>query len=321
MVLMACLVFLATLLTLGGLYLFQFFSHPLAQAEGGANLPASWDGSSPVNFAWLVIQNESPHLVREAAILHLDPTARKAVLIKIDPEMQVDLARGFGRERIAASFALGELAKPSRAMELALSALSKAAALPLAGYFLTDERGLQELSENLGALPPSGVSWAGWSPTLLLKFPRIFTSLRRNVRTNVTFVELWRISRFLFGLSADHCLETEDLTAISELCADERIRADGEGILILNGTKVPGLASRAARWVENLGGKVLAVGNAPEQSFSYSMILTRGLDSYTASALARAFGISDLRGKGETLRWEKRGDIVLILGLDKVDSF
>lgn len=314
---LALLVVLATLATLLGLYLFQFFRHPLAQAEGGANLSFTWDATVPANFAWLVVSRDSPHLIKEAAVLHLAPQSGKAILLRVDPQTEIELPLGFGREKIAASFALGELSEPSCSVELAVKALAKTLALPLEGYFLIDEDGLFEVSEILGPT----ADWAGWELGVISKIPNLFLSLRKNLRTNLSLGEILKVSQFLFALREDQRLEVSDLEFTPDFCADEKIRLEGKGVLILNGTSEGGLALRAAKWVENLGGNILDIGNAPERNFSQSVILARDPTSYTALALARALGISDLRSKGETLRWEKRADIVLILGLDKVEVF
>jgi len=314
---LALLVVLATAVTLAAFYLFQFLAHPLAQAEGGANLSFTWDGKVPVNFAWLVISCDSPHLIKEAAVLHLDPYAKRAVLFKVNPQTEIEMPLGFGKEKIAASFALGELSKPPCAVELATKSLGKTLALPLCGYFLTDEAGHMEASEILGP----AADWAGWGLRVFPKIPALFFSSRENLRTNLSLGEVLRVARFLFSLREDQRFEVLGSEPVGEFCADEQVKLEGMGILILNGTSESGLASRAAKRIENLGGKVLDVGNTSEPNFSHSVILARDPTSYTASALARALEISDLRSKGGTLRWEKRADIVLILGLDKVDVF
>lgn len=296
---LAFLVVFSTLVTLAFLYLFKFIKQPFAQAGGGAPPLFSWSGRSPVNFAWLVVSSGSSGKLEEVAVLHLNPDKGRAVLIRLPPntipEGDSDVVSWLG-------------------------ALSRKLALPIRGYFLVDSSSLSEFDEVLD----EGTNWAGWGFRMFPRLPSLFPILRKRLTTNLSLVEVFRAVRVLLSLREDQKIEVnweEIKDATREFCSDERMKDEGAKILVLNGTYEVGLAARASRWIENLGGTVLDVGNAPRQDYERSVILALDFASYTVRSLASDFNISDLRDLGESIDWAKRADIVLILGLDKGDFF
>ena len=297
---LALLVVLSTLVTLASLYLFRLINQPFVQA-GSRMLPSSsWSGQSPANFAWFVVSSKASQKLEEAAVLHLDPSRKQALLIRMPPKAAIENGSG------EAADWLGEL--------------SKRLALPIQGYFLVDREGLSKLGEVLGA----DANWMAWRFQTLSRIPSLFPILRRHLVTNLSLGEILKVSRFVLSLRESQKIEVSSERvgeAMSSCCFDEKIKDEGAKILVLNGTFEAGLAARAARWVENLGGFVLDVGNAPQQNYERSVLLVSNPSSYTAQILAESFGISNLRGIGESLGWMRRADIVLILGLDKKDFF
>lgn len=291
---MALLVVIATGITFAAVYLYQFFSHPLARAEGGANLEFSWSGRRPVNFALLTNSSDSSEFTT-VSILHLDPEAGRAVLLPISTDVLSNIFR----------------------VDSAVTALAKELAIPIRGYFLVSESGSDRIIRTLG----SASDWRTWDWDLLFKTPALIGSLRGELRTNLSLDELWRLTRFILALRADQRITAGGYPEFVDLGADESVRFAGEGILVLNGTTLDGLASRAALWIKNLGGNIIDSANAPERNFSSSVILADDINSYTVQALAQTLGILDLRSKGGNLRWEKRANIVVIVGLDKAESF
>ena len=296
----AFLVVISTLATLVFLYLFKVAKQPFAEAGvGGSSF--SWSGRRPVNIALLVTPSKSHQELQEGAILHLDPYKGKAILIRLSPDVLPGAGLG------AASW---------------LGNLSKGLALPICGYFLIDNQGLLKLYEIWDA----GDDWTDWGLGVLPVVPRLIPIFNEHLVTNSSLGEIFRIVSFVLGLRFDQKTElnvegvlTADAVGVS--CFDEEIKDEGARILVLNGTTDGGLAAKAARWVENMGGTVLDVGNAPQQNYDKSLILASDVDSYTVRTLASSFDIPDLRNIEGVFDWAKRADVVLILGLDKSDFF
>lgn len=107
-----------------------------------------------------------------------------------------------------------------------------------------------------------------------------------------------------------------------DLVSDLRMEEEGTRVLVLNGTGSPRLAARCARWIENLGGYVVDTGNVETREKSIILVPKEG--SYTARRLGGALGIRVRKleaGKWKLERQFERADIVVVLGLDKADSF
>ena len=291
---LAVLVVIATMATLATLYVFRLLSRPFVRAEDGGHTPFSWSGTTPVSFAWLVGPADSPEQV---AILHLDPHEQRAVLIRVKPEELTGVSIS---ERVGS--------------------LAAAAALPIEGYFFLETEGLSELKETLGA----GATWSRWGFDIIPKLPACLSVFRSHLLTDLSVGDVSRVIRFLAVLREDRRVIvdlSETASSIEGLCFDEVLQDEGLRILVLNGTREAGLAAYAAQWVRNVGGFVLAVGNAPQQDHEKSMILATDVSSYTVGRLAASFAITDLRSIGADVEWAKRADVVRILGLDKVGFF
>ena len=291
---LAVLVVISTLATLAVLYVFRLLSRPFVRAEDGGRPPFSWSGTVPVNLAWLAGPADSPD---QAAVLHLDPHRQRAVLIGVKPE---ELTEAGISEQVRA--------------------LAAVTALPIEGYFFMGTGGLSELREILGP----DATWSRWGLSIIPKLPTCLPVFRRHLLTNLSVGDVYRVVRFLATLREDRRVVvdlSETASSIGGLCFDEVLQDEGLRILVLNGTRRAGLAARAAQWVGNMGGFVLAVGNAPQQDYEHSLILATDVSSYTVGRLASSFAVTDLRAIGEDVEWAKRADVVLILGLDKTSFF
>jgi hypothetical protein len=84
-------------------------------------------------------------------------------------------------------------------------------------------------------------------------------------------------------------------------------------LVVLNGTGESGLARRISRDLPSLGCVVVAIGDAPHDSFAHSLLVNRRLASGRTQRLAAA-----LRGIPVIQEWDPRcpEDAVLVLGRD-----
>lgn len=96
--------------------------------------------------------------------------------------------------------------------------------------------------------------------------------------------------------------------------ADENAR-----IIILNGTSVPGLASRTESELESYGYNVIKVDNAPTSDYVKNILIdnTNGAKPYTESYLEKRLGLTSRTTSREGLPGTEEADFVIILGTDE----
>jgi len=101
-----------------------------------------------------------------------------------------------------------------------------------------------------------------------------------------------------------------ELVFVESAVVDEELN-----IGVYNGTSVSGLATEASRWIENIGGDVVEVGNAPEKLEKTSIkVYVDVLDSPTIARLQRIFHVDAVTlEKSESLT---RFDVVVTVGDD-----
>lgn len=336
---LSLIVVFATIAVFATLALYQFFKTPLAQASGSLITSASWDGQSRFNLALVLLEDlaNPTSKVERFAILSLNPYGESLTLASLPVEAEVEVPGGQGKATFRVVYALGEISAPKQNISLLVKTASQLLALPLDGYLLTDEEGLGEMKGMVGKqdLTLANFGKEVLSLETLKNFPSLLFAAKKNVRTNLSLPDLFAVARFLLKVRFDRAFEIEISTSLLEReekldrllrrhFSEGKLEEEREKILVLNGTTVSGLAKRAARMIENLGGEVLDVRNAPEQNHQQGMIVAHA-KSYTAKRIARLFGIRDFRSL-EILKKEPhfnefmRADIVLILGLDNLDK-
>ncbi len=105
----------------------------------------------------------------------------------------------------------------------------------------------------------------------------------------------------------------DPVPAAPELVPQQAPEAGGTvHLTVLNGTRHSGLARRASRVLPALGCVVLALDDAPHDTFAATLLINRRLDEARARRLAAALGVPQLR------EWDPRAaeDAVLVLGAD-----
>jgi hypothetical protein len=91
------------------------------------------------------------------------------------------------------------------------------------------------------------------------------------------------------------------------------VAAGSVHLAVLNGTRQSGLARRLSRGLPAFGCVVVALGDAPHDTFTTTLLVNRRLDESTARRLAAALG-----GIPVVVEWDPRcdEDAVLVLGAD-----
>lgn len=102
-------------------------------------------------------------------------------------------------------------------------------------------------------------------------------------------------------------------TARPVVAASPEVSRHSVHVAVLNGTGEAGLARRFSRRMSEQGCVVVAMADAPHDTFSRSLLVNRRLDSDQAKQLARRLG-----GLPVVMEWDPRcrEDAVVVLGHD-----
>lgn len=144
----------------------------------------------------------------------------------------------------------------------------------------------------------------------------------RNIKTNLTIVDTFRLLLISKTIPSKY-VKTSDISTslkadsvdktIGSMLNDEKIVKEDVAIEIINATPVIGLGAKLARFVENMGGKVVQV-SSEIVSRKTSMLLYNGDKTYTIERLHKAIGFKLTRSNRQSI-----GDITIIIGEDSKD--
>ena len=100
---------------------------------------------------------------------------------------------------------------------------------------------------------------------------------------------------------------------INRLFADEVIRQENLAIGVMNASNQTGLAAQGEKLITNLGGRLVEVGDWPEETTGCLLKTTStAKKSYTSQKLAKIFHCQIETGLSGGERW----DLLIILGKD-----
>lgn len=299
--------------------LYRFFFNPQAQATSSFGGRSIWDGERPLNLVFLVVAD--PQLpstgVLELGVVALDPSRNLFRMIRLPVTAEWELPLSFGRSRLQTLYGLGNLTEVG-GIELAKRTVADILAVSVDGYLLLDQEAQQRLEGVVGR----------WQ--LLNSLPEIVELIGEGeMQTDLSWVDVVRIGFSLAQIRpADYevvSLAEADLedqrhldSRTRQLMADAQVLEERKEVLVLNGTPTPGLATKASRFVENLGADVLVVANTPEPTYTRHILIAEERN-YTAERLIQLFGIGDFRLLSDVIHDPllgsfQRADIVLILG-------
>lgn len=304
-------VVVSTLVVTAALQLYQYLNQPLATAAGGSGETTTFTGG---RFNLLLVSLEDiddpGSKIADLTVLTLNESASPVFIVRLPLEAEVEVPQGFGVHQLADVYALGALSKPRANLNLTAQTVRRLLAVPIDGYLLTDAatpNPLLSLQEGLS----------------LRLLPKFFGQLRQGVKTNLTFGSLLQISKLIWEVGsfdswtmASH--ELEDVVSLDhqlgEIFVDEVVVGERLKIVVLNATPKPGLATHIARYVRNLGGEVIKIGNFEGEERAKTVLVAAEPSSYSAGRLRGVLGIEEVREEFEGL--EERADLTLILGLD-----
>lgn len=180
------------------------------------------------------------------------------------------------------------------------------------------------------------------SPTIVFKIPKILSAISSNIETNIPGTKMISLGLKLIGLDSDNLVMTtvqgtpkkidrQDYLVFDKKANSELISALGSStgtlvgankdttkILILNGTKINGLASQVKEELNLLGWSKIDVGNTTELNNSVIKVDDDGIKNSIKSDLYR---IKKYDKKPDLTEYETY-DVVVFLGKDykKIDE-
>lgn len=311
---LAVIVVFATAVVSSAVILYQFFTKPMATAAGAADGNITFPGGR-FNLLMVVLEdaNEPTSLAKEISVIALNVNENEAWVVELPLEAEVAVPQGFGNHQLKEVYSLGALTKPQANLDLTALTVKKLLAVPIDGYLVTDDAGLGQIDQYLGG---------GLRIVRLL--PNLLTEVRRQIKTNLTFPSLLRVGQFVWSVRSDGDVwevSPEELFDWQHLdletqkhFSDARIIEERLKIQILNGTDKPGLATHISRYVKNLGGDVIIIGNYEPLDVKRGLMVTKEPESHTVKRLAEVLQIEDVRPGFDEVG--ERADLTIILGLD-----
>lgn len=120
----------------------------------------------------------------------------------------------------------------------------------------------------------------------------------KNLQTNLTIIDVIRLWYFSRTLLSSSTLVEEIPTTLEEgridkisysFLSDPAVIKDKLSIQIINGTEITGLGNRLARFINNMGGNVIAVSTS-DRIVNHSEISYVGKKTYTVERLQKVLG-------------------------------
>jgi hypothetical protein len=319
--------FLFSLAFLGSYLAYQRLnkSFALALDSGSDGYSAVSDQYPALIYAVVGDLKSDPLIISDLKYLVFDKKNKKVLIYHIPVQYKFDIAGRYGEEEISKVLALGAL-NSENPLEDGTKTL-KNSILKIFGFkvdkFLIASKNSRSLFDDL----------LGNGSFLDLLKLKDFVAVRDEFKTDLTLEEFYSLFTFVKSIPNDRlinkALVLEDLTdptiidaSFEDIGLDSYVNQESKNISVLNGTDISGVASLGARVVKNMGGRVVALGNA-DRTYSLSVIVADDLDSKTVRFLSRVFNIKNVVKKADGYVQEHevdRSDIVVIMGFDTTEK-
>lgn len=255
-----------------------------------------------------------------AAIVGINPTEKTIRMMIIPTGTLIETAAGYGTYRIESIYPLGEL--DGRGWDLLKESLEKHYGLPIDGwidgqsYDLEAEINEEKVKSIISSLFSSAISGRVKTSFSIVDLIGFYFNALAIPPHRVDFLNLKEIAgaeevKLPDGQRAVRVEVDRSDQIVRKWFADSRIREEGKAIAVLNGTDHSGLGAQAARILENIGGKIIRVGQGPAEK-NYCLIQAEPNDrqSYTFKKISRIFQCRSAEGEREY----PRAEIVVIVG-------
>lgn len=311
--------FVLSFLFLGGYFVYKNLNLSAASALS----INSFDLINSNSYTVMLIDSNSDLRVKSISMVLVDKKGKKVKIYKFPENLIVNVHGRFGKEEISKLLMLGNL-EEKPAVELAKQTIQDFLALNVDRYIYLNK----DLKQPIYALFTEG-DGSG------LMNPEILRTISLSLKTDMKVNELYVVYKYLSSLPSDrffsYDLNQDDVdnpTSVDEDIQDMTLNSDlaaeKKSVAILNGTDVSGMASVATHFVTNMGGRVVASGNASRQ-YQESILVVDDKLSLTAQSIKRHFNISNVILKSDVKDIYEgeidRADVSLIVGFDIANEF
>jgi hypothetical protein len=321
--LIAFSLFLVSVFFLGFFLLYQRLNSSFASASDFKNTDYTVISDQFPTLVYAVVDDlkTEPLIIKELKYLIFDRSNKKVLVYSIPVGYRFDIAGKYGEEEISKVLALGAL-NSENPLEDGAKFL-KNTVLKIFGFkvdrFLIVSNSSRYLFDDL----------LGNGSYLDLLRLKDFLKIRDEFRTDLSLEEFYNLFTFVKSIPNDRLIgstlsqkDFEDTTVIDtayeDISLDSYLSSESKNIAVLNGTDISGIANLGARVVQNMGGRVVALGNT-DKTYAQSVIVCDDLNSETCKFLRRVFNINNTVEKAGNYVQEHevdRSDIVVILGFD-----
>jgi len=319
------LLFVSTLF-LGGFFTLQHLNKSFASALASDNLHYSVESEDFPTLIYAVVKDikSDPIEISDLKYLIFDRNGGKVVSYSIPVGQKFDISGKFGEEELSKTLALSALNSSDPFGDG--GKILKNTTLKIFGFkvdrVLIVDRAESRLFDDL---------LGNGSFLDFIRLKDVF-NIREYFKTDLSLAEFYSLFSFVKSLPNDRIVsktlvssDFENSSAIDasyeDMGLDSAIAQEAKSISILNGTNTPGIASLGARVVNNVGGRIVASGNA-DKAYNTSVIVSDDPNSETCKFLSRAFHITNIVSKSSGAIQEHevdRSDIVVIIGFDTSD--
>jgi hypothetical protein len=308
----ALTIIIGVILVGGTIYLWNFFARPFASAGSTFQGNVSWDSRAPLNLMFLEVADvdEPTSPTRKLGVLAFNPTQESFAVVDVPVKY----------DKFGDLYGLGNLSDKKDGLRVVGNNLRKVLGVPIDGYVLVGEDGIEELGELFSN--PQGLEDI-LNFGNIIQFPKVWRIARESLRTDLDIKEIAQVLWYLIQVRSDKVIQLnlnekllDDSNSldkkISPFFRDEKLATEHLKIQVLNGSNLPGLAGDSARIIKNIGGEVIRVDNFQRQDLIKGYLVLESSGSYTAHRLAHIFSVSDSRPPRTGS--EARANVTLILG-------
>jgi hypothetical protein len=317
------LLFLVSAFFLTGFFGYRYLNRSFASALTDKDLTHDIGAKQFPTLAYVVVENvnSDPIVITGLKFLIFDKVNKKVLIYSVPVDQKIDIAGKYGEEEISKIIALGGLNSPEpleNGTKVLENTLLKIFGFKVDKFLIVSREQSGLFDELLG----------NGSFLDLLRLKDVL-KVREYFRTDLTLEEFYDLFSFIKSIPNDRLI-SKTLTAgdfidpsaidasYEDIGLNSYIATESKNISVLNGTDTSGIASLGARVVNNIGGRIVALGNA-DKTYSTSMIVTDDPNSQTCRFLSEVFGITNIVAKSANVVQEHevdRSDIVVIIGFD-----
>lgn len=290
---------------------------------GSLNRPYAPDDPKSTRVGNWNSNKESLNLLvksKEVSLLSLNPGEDSLTIFKIPAEAYINVSFGFGNWPIRSIYNLGQGENPPIGAKLLTTSIASAFGTPVDGYLSVQEE--MEIDDLVGKMKQNpftlwGILRQSRTDLSLREYWDFWSALRKVRADKVETIDLDEsgstVNKTLADGSKVYALDTYKLDVlIQKRLEDLNIREESLSIGIFNATSHSGLAEKASRLINNIGGRVVFTTNL-DTPLQKSCIV--GKFSYTTSRLSKIFSSTECAA-GQLNLSPNTADVSIILGED-----